>query len=92
VTPFESHRRGSQVTLRHPQANRIANRLADHGVIAEFRAPDLVRFGFAPLYISFRDLWCGAEILKRVLHEIEAPRRAHTYAGVETSLAQRSGP
>lgn len=92
VTPFESHRRGSHVSLRHPQASRLADGLADHGVIAEFRAPDLVRFGFAPLYISFRDLWGATEILKRVLREIEAPRRAHAPAGLVTDIAQRSGP
>jgi kynureninase len=76
VSPLDGRRRGSQVTLRHPSAARIVRALAESGVIAEFRAPDLIRFGFAPLYVSFADIWDSIAALKRVLHEVGSDRGA----------------
>lgn len=55
LTPAEDARRGSQVSLRHPEAYAIAQCIIADGVIVDFRAPDIVRFGFAPLYNSFSD-------------------------------------
>jgi kynureninase len=43
--------------------------LIAQGVIGDFRAPDLIRFGIAPLYIRFSDIWDAVEVLKRVLDE-----------------------
>lgn len=67
VTPLEHERRGSQVTIRHPEAYRISLALREAGVIPDFRAPDLVRFGFTPLYTSFADVARATEILHDVL-------------------------
>lgn len=55
LTPPEEARRGSQVSLRHAQAYAIAQCLIADGVIVDFRDPDIVRFGFAPMYNSFAD-------------------------------------
>ncbi|MEU0227196.1 aminotransferase class V-fold PLP-dependent enzyme [Streptomyces sp. NPDC006284] len=60
VTPAEAGRRGSQVSLRHPHARALVVALAEHGVIADMRAPDLLRFGVNALYTSHRDLLTAA--------------------------------
>ncbi|AKZ53462.1 kynureninase [Streptomyces ambofaciens ATCC 23877] len=60
VTPAEPGRRGSQVSLRHPHARALVVALAEHGVIADMRAPDLLRFGVNALYTSHRDLLTAA--------------------------------
>ena len=43
--------------------------LIAHGVIGDFRAPDLIRFGFAPLYNRYVDVWDAVEILSKILDE-----------------------
>jgi kynureninase len=67
VTPRSPDERGSQVCLRHPNAWPIMQALVARGVIGDFRAPDILRFGFAPLYLSFRDVWDAVEALRDVL-------------------------
>ncbi|MFE9423545.1 kynureninase [Kitasatospora sp. NPDC006697] len=67
VTPAEPERRGSQVALRHPDGFPVVQALIERGVIGDFRAPDLMRFGFTPLYISYTDVWDAAEALREVL-------------------------
>lgn len=57
ASPRETAERGSHVSLRHPEAWRLTQTLiADYAVIPDFRAPDLIRFGVAPLYNSFEDV------------------------------------
>ena len=56
LTPCNPAHRGSQVSLAHEHGYAIAQALIDQGVIVDFRAPDIVRFGFAPLYNSFADV------------------------------------
>ncbi len=57
ASPREAARRGSHVSLRHPEAWRLTQTLiTDYAVIPDFRAPDLIRFGVAPLYNSFEDV------------------------------------
>ena len=56
LTPGDPQRRGSQVSLAHEHGYAIAQALIEEGIIVDFRAPDIVRFGFAPLYISFADV------------------------------------
>lgn len=69
VTPRAAERRGSQVAVRHPTADgyAVVQALIDRGVIGDFRAPDLMRFGFTPLYLGFAEVWDAAQILADIL-------------------------
>ncbi|WP_375503985.1 kynureninase [uncultured Jatrophihabitans sp.] len=70
VTPRESWRRASQVALRIPgveSAYAVTQALIARGVVGDFRAPDLVRLGFTPLYLSFTQVWDAMEIIRGVL-------------------------
>lgn len=58
---------GSQVSVRHPQGYAVMQALIDRGVIGDFRAPDIMRFGFAPLYIRHVDVWDAVAALKDIL-------------------------
>lgn len=58
---------GSQVSLRHPQGYAIVQALIARGIVGDFRAPDILRFGFAPLYLRFADVWDAAAALRDVL-------------------------
>jgi kynureninase len=64
-------RHGGHVVVPHAQGSAIMQALIAHGVIGDFRAPDLMRFGFAPLYNSFEEAWRAVEILREIL-ETEA--------------------
>ena len=79
VTPREPGRRGSQVALRMPHAYEVTQALIARGVIGDFRAPDLVRLGFAPLYLSYTQVWDAMEALRHVLagEEWRDPRLRH---------------
>jgi kynureninase len=69
ASPREASRRGSQVSIRQPNGYRIMRALIDRGVIGDFRPPDLMRFGFAPLYTRYVDAWDAVEALRLVLQE-----------------------
>ncbi|HZG03987.1 MAG TPA: kynureninase [Streptomyces sp.] len=72
VTPVEHARRGSQIALRCADAGAVMEELIRRGVVGDFRRPDVLRFGFTPLYTSFAD----AERAARVLGEVLAGRAA----------------
>jgi len=66
AAPRDAARRGSQVSFRHPDGYAIMQALIALGVIGDFRAPDILRFGFAPLYLRHLDIWDAVEVLREV--------------------------
>jgi kynureninase len=66
-SPRNAEMRGGHVSLRHEDGYRIAQALIDHGVVPDFRAPDVIRLGAAPLYIRFVDVWDSFERLKAIM-------------------------
>ncbi len=67
ASPREGKQRGSQVSLTHHDGYAIMQALIARGVIGDFRAPDILRFGFAALYVRFADLWDAVAQLKDVM-------------------------
>lgn len=67
VGPPPGAPRGSHVSFRHPAGYAIMQALIDRGVIGDFRAPDIMRFGLTPLYLRFADVARAVEILADVL-------------------------
>ncbi len=67
ITPRAGERRGSHVSLRHPDALAVMAALIEAGVIGDVRPPDLLRFGFNALYNSFGDLAAALDILRDVV-------------------------
>ncbi len=65
--PRDGRRRGSQVALAHDQGYAIMQALIADGVIGDFRAPDIIRFGFAPLYTRHADVWDAVDRLARIM-------------------------
>lgn len=82
VTPREHARRGSQVSFTHPHGYAVMAALIARGVIGDYREPEIMRFGFTPLYTSFADVWDAVEILKDILdrsdYDVAAERGAVT--------------
>jgi len=80
ASPREAHRRGSHVSLAHPQAWQLTQALIDRGVVPDFRTPDRLRLGPAPLYTRFVDVWDAMDRLRSVLadgaHAGYSPERA----------------
>lgn len=68
-SPRDPAQRGSQVSFRHPQAHAVMQALIAHGVIGDFRAPDVLRFGFAPLYNTDDDVTQAVRILAGILRD-----------------------
>ncbi|GAA3500492.1 kynureninase [Streptomyces prasinosporus] len=69
LTPRAHGERGSQVALRCPDAGDVMERLIGRGVVGDFRRPDVLRFGFTPLYVGFADVERAARVLAEVLAE-----------------------
>jgi kynureninase len=67
LTPVTHGERGSQVALRCDDAGEVMKRLIERGVVGDFRAPDVLRFGFTPLYVGFGDVERAARALGEVL-------------------------
>lgn len=67
VTPRQSKERGSHVSFTHPSGYPIMQALIARGVIGDFRAPDVIRFGLPALYTRYEDVWHAVEALRRIL-------------------------
>lgn len=67
LTPAAHAERGSQVALRCEDAGDVMKRLVENGVVGDFRRPDVLRFGFTPLYVGFGDVERAARVLGDVL-------------------------
>ena len=76
ASPRDPTQRGSHVVFAHPEGYAVMQALIARGVVGDFRAPDLMRFGFAPLYNSRAEMVRAAEILANVLatREWDQPR------------------
>jgi kynureninase len=68
-SPHDAQQRGSHVALAHPHSYSVMQALIDRQVIGDFRAPNLMRFGFAPLYLSFVDVWEAVQTLSEILRD-----------------------
>ena len=67
VSPRSVEKRGSQASFRFEHAWPAMQALLDRGVIGDFRAPDIMRFGIAPLYLDAADMIRAAEILAEIV-------------------------
>ncbi|MGW3954935.1 kynureninase [Streptomyces sp. NPDC004752] len=70
LTPTVHEERGSQVALRCPAAGDVMKRLIAGGVVGDFRHPDVLRFGFTPLYVGFADVERAARLLGDALGNV----------------------
>jgi len=76
-SPRDPDRRGSQVALRHPEGYAVMQALIAAAVIGDFRPPDLLRFGFAPAYLRFVDVWDAVARLRGILDRRSWDRPEH---------------
>ena len=67
LTPREPSVRGSQVAFAHPHGYAIMQALIERGLIGDFRAPDVLRFGLASLYVRFTEVWDAVATLRDVM-------------------------
>jgi kynureninase len=67
ASPRDGQVRGSQVSLTHPQGHAVMQALIERGIIGDFRAPDILRFGFAPLYVRFVDVFDAVEAIGEIM-------------------------
>jgi len=65
----EAAQRGSQISFSHPHAYAICQALIAQNVIADFRAPNILRLGFSPLFLSFQNLYDAANILADIMRK-----------------------
>jgi kynureninase len=82
ASPRNPDARGSHVSFTHPHGLGLMQALIERGVIGDFRAPDIVRFGFTPLYLRYVDVWDAVDALAAVLAGGTAPLAAARAAAV----------
>jgi kynureninase len=67
ISPRDPERRGSHISFSHANAFELCQALIADGVIGDFRAPDVVRFGLTPLYLGYEDVWRAVERMRSIL-------------------------
>ena len=67
ASPCAAGLRGGQVSFHHPHGWAVMQNLIARGIIGDFRSPDVIRFGFAPLYVRRVDVWDAVEVLGEIL-------------------------
>jgi kynureninase len=67
ISSLEPSVRGGHVSVRHAEGYAIVQALIARNVIADFRAPDAMRFGVSPLYLRYADVWDAMDRLEEVL-------------------------
>jgi kynureninase len=67
VSPSTAEARGSHISFRHANAYELCQALIAQGVIGDFRAPDVIRFGLTPLYLGYEDIGRAVEIMRDIL-------------------------
>ena len=67
ITPREADARGSHASFRHPHAHEIVAALIERGVVGDFRAPDVARFGITPLTLTHEEVWRAADAVGEVV-------------------------
>lgn len=67
ISPLDSIERGSQVSFAHEQGYPIVQAMIDQKVIGDFRAPNVMRFGFTPLYLKYVDVWQAVIVLEEIM-------------------------
>jgi kynureninase len=71
ASPRDPAARGSHIVFAHPEGYAVVQALIARGVIGDFREPDLMRFGFTPLYTSYAEVVRAAEILGEIIQSRE---------------------
>ena len=84
LSPRDATARGSHVSFAHPDAYALCQALIARGVIGDFRAPDAIRFGFAPLYLGFEDVWRAVDVLRDILASRQFDRPEFRIRGAVT--------
>lgn len=84
AVPRDGARRGNHVSITHPEGYRVMQALIARGVIGDFRAPDVMRFGFGPLYVRFVDVFDAVAATADILANGEWRRFAAPGAGSVT--------
>lgn len=69
ASPRDPSQRGSQISYRHPEGYAVIQALIAEGVIGDFREPDIMRFGFCPLYLRHHDVETAVDALATVLDD-----------------------
>jgi len=81
ASPSSAAERGSHISYAHPEARVIMNALIARGVIGDFRAPDIVRFGLTPLYLRYQDIWNAVDALADIMESGEWRSPEHARLG-----------
>ena len=69
ASPRDPQMRGSQVSFAFDQGYAVVQALIANGVVGDFRAPDILRFGFTPLYLSVDEVVRATETLERIMND-----------------------